>query len=660
MKNVLLGLVVMLAIAARAQNAVGTALRAQLNLNGTWQYVINQPQTPIPASGWQPMRAPSAPWTDGTTSVWYKQSTFVPSAWAQTGRRFFLELEKCGHYCAIYVNGQFAGDHYGQFTPYEAEVTSGIVGGENNEFEIYAHMADSNYTRRGAVINQSSCPSSNTNCMANSYRPAAFQAIPRNWVGMVGDVTFSWRPQEYVSVAQIKPSVRNWTLTVNLTVVGASPAATIGASVLDAGVDVLDIPAQPVVNGAASLVASWSTPTLWQIGKSKLYTLRVTLIENSATVDTRYDRFGFREVWVSGTKLLLNGQALWLSGDYLPAFSGLRWANDRRPEAMQLHIQQAAGVVTMHYHWDDAGREWLELADEMGIPVIAIFYCTGPGKNQAQVDSPQAWTDWMAATAAEWATAERNHPSIMLWRPVDIYPTGAGSKQQVDPVLGASVRGVCPYCLLATSSSDADVDSWGQASWSKQNPQICDDGADYASWLAAETKPSIIREIWGFTLPCSQSFLQQIYQVSYQGGSSGFVVQQLELWSPSEFAPQWFSMSGIGNRPSSGDGLPDWMTRKWNESVWGAAFDNLYTTWVGATPDGSPQDGEYEATQLPVTAGTAFLVPPSGSGIPIGVLPFADGTAWFVTPVAGNNTLEYSGPNGDVQVSVVANPPAPF
>jgi glycosyl hydrolase family 2 len=658
----------LLTASASAQSGVGTFLRASLNLNGTWSYVVNQSQNQIPTTGWAPARVPAAPFMDGTASVWYKKSIFVPATWVHSGRSFFLELEKCGHYCAIYANGQIMGQHYGQYSPYEVEVTSAIVGGQDNEFEIYVHDADSTYAHSGPPIDQSSCPPAHPNCKAMSYRPSGLNDNDRNWVGIVGDITLSWRGTngEYVSGAQIITSVRQSTLTANLSVVGAGTNATVSASVLDAGVDVLDIPAQPVIAGSVSLVAKWTNPTLWQPGQPKLYTLRTTLVDGQ-TDDQRFDRFGFREVWIQGREVLLNGSPLWMAGDYLAKDTPLRFSNDRRPIAMQLDIQQKSGLNADTFHWDDPGRNYYDLRDEMGIPSMAAMYCTGaPDTTDSKVDDRTTWTQWMQGAAAEVALAEQNRPSIMFWRPVDLTPAGAGVSY-VDPLIKSAMLAVNPTFLFADST---DIDTWAQSVVSQSNPNTCDDGSAFAAQLASETKPLIIRELYGFTsMPCDPTFLSTIYQIAYQGGAVGLYVEHLGLFAGQEFSPVWPSQSGIGNRPASSEWLPNWMTREWSPESWSTEFAGLWTQYTGTAPVvGNPVDGEYVAPALPLVAGTAFLEPPSGTGIPVGVATARSSpsltpesvTADLFTSVSGNNVLTFANGSGDTQEKVTAPPPAPF
>src|SRR5579862_2634850 len=638
-----------------AQSDVGSAIRAQLNLNGTWQYITNLPQSPIPKSGWLPMRVPSAPWTDGTASVWYRQTLSIPTSWVVPGRRFFLELEKCGHYCAIYVNGKFAGDHYGQFAPYEAEVTQDIVGGRDVIFQVYAHLADDNYTHRGAVLNQEpNCPAAVPLCESASYRPEGLTPGQRNWVGIVGDVTLSWRGgnNEYLSAVQILTSYRNSTITANVSVVGASANATVSASVFLNGVDVLDLPSEPVAGASVTLSAPWAKPILWSQANPQLYQLQTTL-NDSGVLDQRDDRFGFREVWIDGKQLLLNGKPFWMAGSFVETDSDLRWSDARDPIAMWFYIQESSGLNADVYHWDDAGREWEDLRDEMGILSIGAFFCNGPGNSGAKVDDANAWTSFMIQQAQEVAAAEQNRPSILFWRPFDVVPPGATSNTVLTEV-HAAMREVNPSLLFA---DDSDIATWAQP---VENPETktCDNGQAFAAWLAEQTTPALIREIFGGTgLDCLSAFYKTIYREAYEGGAVGIFIQQLPILDPEPFTPIWPSQSGIGNRPTVTD-LPDWISRQWSPSSTRICIAQLYEEFTRRQPPiGSPVDGDYVASSF---TSPGFLLPESWDSSAVGVLADLDGTAWLSTDDPGEQTLDYESAGGDVLTEVDVLPPPPF
>lgn len=645
-----------------AQQLVGASPRAEVTLNGNWSYVLNQSQNSIPTSGWIPTRVPAMPIEDGTASVWYETTVNIPPTWVRTGRSFFLELEKAGHYSAIYVNGTYIDEHFGQFSPFEVDVTSAILPGQPNKIDIYVHKADTTYVRAGVNVDQSSCPANNPDCMGNAYRGSAPVVSERNWVGIVGDVTLYWRPTENVSDVFVITSVRNHTITADLQVANGNPGTTtVQAAVLDGKTVVLRLPAQPVVSGAATLTASWLNPILWgpsPYGQPKLYILETQLLENGKVVDTSFTRFGFREVWDVGTVTYLNGKPLWFAGDWFAKLAVNRYVNDRRAQAYQIYVFESTGLNALESHWDDAGRTLLDVADEMGYLVIGAFYCDGRPFGQSEVDSVEGWTDWMASTAGDWATAVRNHPSIVIWRPTDALPIGV-TQAKVWPPVAAAVRAADPSNRPIGDGSD--IDTWDENF--DPDPPNCDTPAGLLAKLATETKPLFTREMTGNqNLACVPAFFDAFYNASYTNGAVG-MLSGLAYSVNLKFNPTWFSISGKGNRPTGTIAMPDWNTQQYEPTPLGTQFAGLFQQYVQPTLlSTSPTSGDYQLSGLPSDVQTAFLVSADGNSSAIGVVAANDGsgTAWFVTPQAGNYKLNYTTGGVDVVQNVVVTAPPPF
>jgi hypothetical protein len=658
-----------LSVQSEAQTGIGSAQRVSINFDGTWQYVLNQPQSPIPATGWAPTRVPALPIDDGTASAWYKLDFTVPSTWNQSGRRFFVTLDKAGHYGAVYFNGNFISDHFGQFSPFTVEVTSQIKFGQNNEIEIYVHKADTIYIRRGVNIDQSSCPTNNPDCIGNAYRSGTDTDQERNWVGLAGDITLSWTPNNYISDTEVVTSVRNSTITAYVTAQGSGTLSA-RADVLDGSTVVLSLPPQGVTAGVAKLQSAWSNPVLWgqpPYGLPKLYTLRTKLQQNGVTIDTTYTRFGFREVWVQGTTVMLNNQRLWMVGNFTSKLAPIRTVNDRRPQAFGYFIMEQSGFDALQSHWDDPGQSWLDLADEMGMLVIGSFFCDGvPTLKEAQLDDVNAWTQWEANTATEWATARRNHPSLVIWRPMDVLPPGA-VQTTVFPQVAAAIRAVDHS--NRPLADDSDIDYWTQPIENGQT-DTCSTDSSFITQIQGETKPLLTKELWGdMSLSCAPGFLSQFYADSFNYGSVGLVLQEMQLFVYQPVTPVWFSISGTGNRPSSfpienAGMVPNWITEQWTPTAYSGQYAGLYTTyWQPAVFSSSPTSGDYQATGIPSGVTFTFLTPAAvGSGNPTGVLAASDGsgTAWFVVPTTGSYKLVYTNNNQTVTQNVTVTAPSPF
>jgi hypothetical protein len=654
--NGLRGLIVLALIAlagcltAAAANSVGPSalLRTDICLNGAWETVMNAGGERIPETGWQPRRVPAMPLATNppAVSAWYRRSFTIPRDWAQPDRRFILQLEKVGHYAGVYCNGRLAAEHYGQYTPFEADLTGALQPGKVNEIAIYVHNASGKYVRAGAVLDDA--------VVGNAYRPAADGEFQRNWVGIVGDIVLSWRPTTHIADVFVIPSVREKRLEARVTAAGvkSGSAVTLRAVVLDGEKLVLRLPEKPVAaDGTLSLEADWSNPVLWgppPYGQPKLYVLRTELLRQGKVIDRTFTRFGFREVWVEGRDVLLNGKKLWMSGTYFPKLSPVRYLNDRRVESRTIAVMQASGLNTLHGHWDDLGAPWLELCDEMGMLVLGAFFCDGRPQIQSRADP--GWTEWMGATTREWVRARRNHPSIVAWRPTDVLPPNVpASREQFAAGLAEYVRREDGTRPLADGS---DIAAWSQSPF--KDPQAregeYDDGARMAAALAASTKPFLTKEIYGgfADLENMTRFFRAFYDKSTAGGGAGVIVQHLPLIQRlGPFQMQWLSESGRGNRDGGpgGSQLPNWCDASqpaWSPTLYSRLFAELYQKAMNQAQ--APYSGE-TAGELLVSGlapdEVAILAPRDpGLAEAVGVRAAADGTAWIVAP-PGTYRLHY-------------------
>jgi hypothetical protein len=555
-------------------------LRTEICLNGDWDVVLNAGDESIPASGWQHRRVPAMPLIGDTPAVsaWYKKSFTIPREWAKPGRQFILHLDKVGHYAGVYCNGKRIAEHYGQYDPVEADLTGALKPGAANEIAIYAHNASGKYARPGAMITEA--------FEGNAYRGAAEAAEVRNWVGIVGDITLAWRPVTHVGEVFVIPSVRKKRLEARVATEGAGSGLTLRAAVLDKEKIVLKLPEKPAKSGETStLEADWSDPVLWGppgYGEPKLYVLRTELVKQGKVVDRSFTRFGFREVWISGRDMLLNGKKLWMAGTYFGKLNTLRYLNDRHPQSLMLSLMQASGLNTMHGHWDDLGTPWMDRCDEMGMLVLGGFFCDGRPKIHSKADD--GWEDWMVKTCARWVRVTRNHPSIIAWRPADVIPPNMSNKRpEVWGRLDEQVRredGTRPI------ADDSDIQAWSQSPL--KAPGQYDDGSKMAAALAESTKPFLTKEIYGGFGEGEQGFYRIYYEKAFKGGGTGVIAQQMPLLERhGRFKIEWLSESGLGNRDLAAGDTPNWCDPTqpaWVPSAMSKLFAEAYQKFTQRVP----------------------------------------------------------------------------
>ena len=621
--------------------------RMEICLNGQWEVALNAAGDKMPEAGFAARRVPAAPMAAaGTESAWYRLKLVVPRAWAKPDRAFLLRIRKAGHYAAIYWNGRKVAEHYGQFTPFEADVTEVVKPGETNEIAVYVHNASGRYARAGAEI---------TDPMeGNAYRGATDRVDQRNWVGIVGDIHLAWRPKAaWIEDVRVTTSVRKHQIQAAVKVAGSRPAVR---------TDVLDGD-RVVMRLAPDRENEWRDAVLWgpePYGKPKLYTLRTELRSGSKVVDRTFTRFGFREVWIDGKDVLLNGKKLWMAGTYFGKLAPIRYVDDRRPQSKVLAEMQESGLNTLHGHWDELGDPWLDRCDEAGVLVLGGFFCDGRPQIQSKADS--GWVDWMTATCGDWVRANRHHPSIVIWRPTDVLPANVASRRpEIWAGFAKQVR--ANDGEGRPLADDTDILSFAQSPLKSPQPgagprQVSaadyDDASRMAALLAESKKPFLTKEIYtGFAdFENVGRFFRLFYEKSFTGGSTGVIVQHLPIVQGGRPAPiEWASQSGEGNRLEV---VPE-ARADFQPSPYSKLFAELYQQFTRRAPAAANGDtsGELLVSGLKPDD-VAFLVPENPAvGAAVATRAAPDGTAWNAA-AQGAYHLYHTGGSRTVKITARA------
>jgi len=428
--------------------------RAEICLNGSWQFMpvslpngispeeIKLPKLPT-NTGWEntPIKIPS-PWNvngfepDGggdfrsfpsypekwinVKSGWLKKEMKVPAEWA--GNRIVLHFEAVAGYAKVFVNGQFAGDHFDTFLPFDLDVTALAKPGETAEVLVWA--------AHGSLFNVPG---------KYGFRNHVGGSFWGNFaVGIWQDVYLQKLPGVYVANTFIKPLVNKDELELEVTIKNSTDkAANISITsdifrwINKAGNSLLDAPEIHWELGQKSMSFSKDNLTvkpnseqtftistkvngaldLWSPESPNLYGLIVSVNGKKQVLDKSYSRFGWRQFSIKGKEFYLNGKPIVLKGDSwhfmgVPqmtrryAYSWYRMLQDANANSVRLHAQ----VYPSFY---------LDMADEMGICVLdetAIWASDGGPK----IDSEVYWKACQQHVKGL-ILRDRNHPSVFGW-----------------------------------------------------------------------------------------------------------------------------------------------------------------------------------------------------------------------------------------------------
>lgn len=430
--------------------------RQSFCLNGLWQFQpvalpkdFKEGESTPPHLGspnlvaWEPIRIPS-PWNvnsfaefkglgcdmrtfpsypkewESARMGWLRRQFRVPADWK--GRRIVLRFSAIAGDAQVLVNGKEVGRHFGIFFPCEFDITEAVLDGQN-ELMVGIRKA-SLFDRKGEHGRR-------------TYQGGSFWG--QHIVGIWDDVHLLALPQVRVADAFIKPLMDKDRLEVELTLQNDSaqevPVCINAAAyrwLSKAGKDLLNaanpssqlenkealelgsVQATIAAHGRSKLVLHAQVGgrlKLWSPQEPNLYGLIFHTRVADQIVDSKYTRFGWRQISLEGTQFLLNGKPLVLKGDSWH-FMGVPQMSRRYAWAWFKALRDA-NLNAVRLHAQPYPSFYLDVADEVGMLVLdetAIWASDGGPK----LDDDAYWRDSVEHVESL-VLRDRNHPSVFGW-----------------------------------------------------------------------------------------------------------------------------------------------------------------------------------------------------------------------------------------------------
>lgn len=378
-----------------------------LNLNGPWRFSVDQ--DPEYHGGLNYSRS---------TSLQYWDTVPVPGCWNTHAERYDLfegvawyvrEFEApelpapcaarlhfggVNYFCDVFFNGRHVGSHEGGYTAFDLDVSASLRRGANRlavrvdnrhlKMRLPAVLGWYNYggIHRGVALSVTQ--------LAQTLQ-VRVEAAPTG-AGAAGTLTVRTTP--------------------------ASRALMVKAWIADADGVRLWEGGGPVRDATAKIGFTLKKAMAWSPETPRLYRCAVELMEGEDVIDCREILFGIRKVEVSGARILLNGDSLYLRGlCYLfddPA-SGVVF--DPGAVRRDLDDLQALGVNALRTHFPPP-ESFLEECDRRGmllwleVPIYCLAPPTGDSGSAFGEDSVQALALRMVREMVEQAA---NHPAVIIW-----------------------------------------------------------------------------------------------------------------------------------------------------------------------------------------------------------------------------------------------------
>jgi len=301
------------------------------------------------------------------------------------GTRTFLHIGAANYRSHVWVNRKRVCDHEGGFTPFDCELTGVLHEGSN--FVVIGVDA----TRL-----QDGIPSVGYDWY--------------NYGGLTRDVSLVTVPVAFIDDYDVHlvhgPTWQsgNQELTGYVHVLGAPAGTMVTIDVPEAGAKTTS---NTDAEGKARFSVKAKRLTLWSPESPKLY--KVELASGSDRVT---DDIGFRDIRVDGTRILLNGRAVFLQGVNLHAEAPIRGGradNDQDVATMFSYLKElnANFVRLCHYPHDE---RMTRMADREGIMVWSEI----PNWQGISFGKPEVY-DKAVTMLTEMIRRDRNKASVILW-----------------------------------------------------------------------------------------------------------------------------------------------------------------------------------------------------------------------------------------------------
>ena len=333
------------------------------------------------------------------------------------GNRAYLLIKAAIPKAFIFINGKFVAAQEDMFIGDEYDITALLKPGDNElavfltEFKTFPH------------------PNTKELCLIDVPWGCC---IAQEQAGIWQDVQIEWRPAVHIADVTIRPSTRENSLTIITQVRNANAQPFSGAlshSVVgqDAILPYNEVDLAPGELRTLTQTLPWADYTPWFPENPYLYELESTLVGrvcnppnppnppadgqvNNLPYDSIRSRFGFREVWIEGHRLMLNGRPQRWYGEWCHK-SHSHWL---RPEYVRQWFQQLKDL-NMNYvrmHTFPHPDYFFDIADEMGILLCEESALHGSG--QSGWDTPELWPR-AEAHVRRIVRRDKNHPSLVIY-----------------------------------------------------------------------------------------------------------------------------------------------------------------------------------------------------------------------------------------------------
>ncbi|MFC2138679.1 glycoside hydrolase family 2 protein [Bacteroidota bacterium] len=352
---------------------------------------------------------------EGVDQAIYERQITIPLTKEWQNKIIKIEFEGVNFIADVFINSKLITSHIGGWIPFSVDITDYVKPGET-----YTLKVDVKGGSHQPIVDKKGYP----------QWPVGFIGQKQRW-GIVFDVWLRSYGKVCIEDAFIQTSYRKKSIAIEYTVnnyseteksivINGEIAPEYYPNKFDIKFESERINLKPGESKIIVVKKSWNSAHLWSPDDPFLYYLTSSVSEtgNDDIIDIEKRRFGFREIWTSGNKLMFNGHRFTILGTNIVQHS--EFHKDQRyfymsPESWNESIDRLfeLNLRTVRFHMQPAPKYIIDIADERGLLVMdestiyAREYILKANK-KLYLENCKKWIE-------SWVKARRNHPSIIVW-----------------------------------------------------------------------------------------------------------------------------------------------------------------------------------------------------------------------------------------------------
>jgi len=348
-----------------------------ISLNGTWSFSINptaeQWNDISKIDNWKETLVPALRRPDQSAiKLIYKRSFLVPEDFM--GKSIIIRFNGVSNAAKLWINGNFAKEHWGSFMPWTCDITEYVTPGK--EAQVILAVDDTKtglaaFTRGGGIQRDVQVFAVPQNYLERFHIETDLNPDYKDGIIRIG-LKMKFKKQQKTRIKVQLIDKLGHEVPVNHPIIRISPSKSEVETVI------------PVKN-----------PEKWDAEHPVLYTLNVTILDGNRPIQTLSRKAGFRKIEVTGRKMLLNGREIKLRG---------LWGGDNVSDMKYANIN--------HTRQKWATEAFLDSCDKAGIYVLdenPVDFA----KNGAESDSLYSY-QWLSLIS-DLIERDKSHPSVIMW-----------------------------------------------------------------------------------------------------------------------------------------------------------------------------------------------------------------------------------------------------